>query len=177
VSRQPVKTFFPQTRLAELAARPGGVLRSDAIESAQKNIESLRGEADATLLKSIAAVQKIAYGMKRGELSEEEMHSILKLADQIVTLAGTFGYSALDRVVRSLCDLTDGLLRAGLRDAAPILVHVQSIQLIAPGSPQRSPEDIEKIHAELAKVIAHYRFESLARPGVAEDGEIVLAAR
>jgi len=177
MSRQPVKTFFPQTRLAELAARPGGISRSDAIEGAQKSIESLRDQGDATILKSLGELETIAYGARGGQLSETDMHRTLRLADQIVTLAGTFGYAALDRVVRSLCDLTDGLIRANLRDSAPIAVHVQSMRLVAPGGRAWSDAENDKILSELSKVLAHYNFGTLAMPGVAEDGEIALNPR
>ncbi len=175
MSRKPVKTFFPQTRLSELTARPGGILRSDAIEGAQKSIENLRGEADLTLGKSTAAIEAIVRGARSGHLSEIELHKILKLADQIVSLAGTFCYDPLDKVARSLCDLTDGLIRTKQYQAAPVAVHVQSMQLLGPGSPLGNAE-IEKVVAELAKVLAHYEFGTLALPGVAEDHEISLDA-
>ena len=97
MSRQPVKTFFPQTRLSELAARPGGISRSDAIEGALKSIETMRGEGNATILKSMEEIEVVAYAAKGGQLSEDDMCKILRHADQIVTLAGTFGYVTLDK--------------------------------------------------------------------------------
>src|SRR5262249_29698565 len=95
--RAPVKTFFPQTRLAELAARPGGIARSDAIEGAMKSIEGMRSDADKTIGKSLAAIEAVVYpALKGGTLTEIEMYKVLRAADQIVTLAGTFCYAALD---------------------------------------------------------------------------------
>jgi hypothetical protein len=37
------------------------------------------------------------------------------------------------------------------------------MRLLMPDSPERSAEEIVRIQSELAKVIAHYRFGSLAR--------------
>jgi hypothetical protein len=174
MSRRPVKTFFPQTRLSELAARPGGILRSDAIEGALKSIEGMRGDGDNAIAKAIAAIEGIVFGARGKDLSEIEMHKVLRQADQIVTLAGTFCYAALDRVARSLCDLTDGLIRTKQYHAAPIAVHVQSLHLLAPVGTTLSEAHIARIEEELAKVLAHYQFESLAKPGIAEDGEVSL---
>ena len=174
---RPVKTYFPKTRLSELAARPGGVWRDDAISGAQKSIETLREEGNAAILASMAQIEAVAYGAKTGRLSQSALHRILRYADQIVSLAGTFGYEALDAVARSLCDLTDGLLGAEVFDAAPVLVHAQSMRLLMPGGPSLSPDHVAKIQSELAKVIAHYNVSSLAGlSGAGDAGEPVAAA-
>jgi hypothetical protein len=157
---RPVKTYFPKTRLSELAARPGGIWRSDAIEGAQKSIETLRDEGNTAILASMNEIEAIAY-TKLGRLSASSLHRILRLADPIVSLAGTFGYDALDAVSRSMCDLVDGMLAAEIFDTAPVLVHAQSMRLLMPDSPPRSAEEIARIQSELAKVIAHYDFDAL----------------
>jgi hypothetical protein len=176
MSRKPVRTYFPQTRLAELAARPGGIARSDAIEGALKSIEGMRADADSTITKSIAAIATVVYSARAGQLTELEIYKVLRLADQIVTLSGTFCYGPLDRVSRKLCDLTDGLIRSRQYLAAPIAVFIQSLQLLSPGIDTLGEAEIEKIEAELAKVLDHFGFQSLAKPGVAEDAEISLGA-
>jgi hypothetical protein len=158
---RPVKTYFPKTRLSELAARPGGIWRDDAIEGAQKSIETLRGEGNAAILASMKEIEAVAC-TNAGRLSASLLQRILRLADPIVSLAGTFGYDALDAVSRSMCDLVDGMLAANIFDAAPVLVHAQSMRLLMPDSPQRSAEEVARIQSELAKVIAHYNFGSLA---------------
>ena len=62
------------------------------------------------------------------------MRQLLPICDQLVTLAGTFGYVSLDKAARSLCDLLDGLLNQGKDDLASIRAHVQTIQMFAPGT-------------------------------------------
>jgi hypothetical protein len=177
MSRGSVKTFFPVTRLSELAARPGGISRSDAIAGAQKCIESLRAEGDEILGRSLTELETIVYGTKGKDLSQEEVLKVLRLADQLVTLSGTFGYTALDTVVRSLCDLTDGMLNTNRGDFAPIAVHVQSMRLLAPGSPTLPEGGVEKISEELAKVLSHYNYGSLDPSSGADDGEIAASPK
>jgi hypothetical protein len=109
---RPVKTYFPKTRLSEIAAEIGGIARDEAIAGAKESVELMREEGDAEINRSMVAIEAIMAGTNRRTLQAADMRKILQFADQIVTLAGTFGYTALDRVMRSLCDVTDGLLQA-----------------------------------------------------------------
>jgi hypothetical protein len=177
MSRKQVRTFFPKTRLSELASRPGGISRSDAIAGAMKGIEASRGEGDAVVTKSIADIEALLRTAQGGKLPADSLSSILKLADQVVTISGTFGYWSLDKVARSLCDLADGLLNSEQYHLAPVAVHVQSLRLLSPTSGiTLGDAEIEKIQGELAKVLTYYEFVTLAVPGVAEDDEIAIAS-
>jgi hypothetical protein len=123
----------------------------------------MRGDSDKVILCSIAAIEGIIDApASRSSLSDADLGAILRHADQVVTLAGTFVYECLDVATRSLCDLADGMLRTGIHDPAPIRVHVQAIRLMAPGAAVLSPEEARKVLDELAKVLKHFNFESLA---------------
>jgi hypothetical protein len=150
------------TRLAEAAARGGGIARDEAIAGATESLESMRGEGDAEIGITMSAIESIVRKAHHGRISPSDMNTILHHADQLVTLSGTFGYGALDKVMRSMCDVADGLLEAGLDDAAPIVVHVQSMRLMAPGTSMLSQEEIDRMLAELAKIKKHYNFGSLS---------------
>ncbi|MEI9993719.1 MAG: hypothetical protein WDM91_03905 [Rhizomicrobium sp.] len=164
------KIFFPTTRLSELAARSGGVARDDALDGALRTLESMRAEADAQIRAAIGAMEGVVFARAAGDtLGDDEMRAILRHADQVVTLAGTFSYNALDTAAKSLCDITDGMLRAGMHDRQPVAVHVQTMHLLAPGTMSLSPEHAERMLGELAKVTNHFNLGSLGT--AAGDGE------
>jgi hypothetical protein len=157
---------FPTTRFAELAARGGGITRTAAIDGALKGIESSRADSDGIIAESIAAIETIVYAPHVGDsLSGEKMRDILRHADQIVTLAGMFNYGQLDTAARSLCDLTDGMLNAGLFEVAPVSVHVRALRLVAPGAAVLEPDEAGRIFAGLQKVLAHFQISSLSSAG------------
>lgn len=158
---RPVKTFFPKTRLAEIAARGGGIARDTALEGALALIEELRDDGVGAIKTAMSDMAAVAFDATASTFNPSELGKILRYADTIDSLAGTFGYDSLAVVVRSLCDLADGFLGAGIGDKAPILVHVQSMQLMAPGGPNLSEQEAARIHAELARVVAHYNFKPL----------------
>ena len=162
MNEEAMKTYFPKTRLSKLVARSGGISHLAAMENARKNIETMRDQGGEVILRSIAEIDAIVNAPQPGdELSEADMSAILIRADQIVTLAETFGHELLGVIAKSLCDMVDGLLRVGKHDLAPILVHVQAMDMMAPGSAPLSATEFETIIGELSKVRKHFNITSL----------------
>lgn len=150
---------FPRTRLSEGAREFGGVTREEAIKGALDQMESMRGDADLMIEKSIATLEQIAAAPQDGGFfSPGQMSAMLARCDQIVTLAGTFGYRALDAATCCLCDLLEGLRQSGLKDIASIRVHVRTMRLLAPGAPPLAAGHQNKVLAELTKILAHHGF-------------------
>ncbi len=176
MTRVAKKIHFPTTRLTELAARSGGVSRDQALEEAKNNVQESLDLGIETIENSIKAIEAIVYKAKSGRLPQSDLVVILREADHVVTMAGTFGFGTLEEVVKCLCDVTDGLLSHGLADAAPIIVHVQAMRLAAPGGVVTLGEkEAARILAELAKVRSHYQFASLAADVPADVGPPGLA--
>lgn len=169
---KPVMTFFPETRLAKLAARPGGIMRDIAIENAMESLESMRGEGNEAIHQGMDAIEKILGETNDNRLALAQIKDVLTCADQLVTLAATFGYQPFERCMKSLCDVADGLINGGREDKAPIAVHVRTMRLLAPGSSALSPEQVEVVLGELAKILTHYDFSPL---GSAPDMQTPLA--
>jgi len=154
---------FPTTRLSELVKRAGGISRDDAVEGAMQQMESLRGESDDVIETTIVALEAIGQAaLKEGKCSREQMLEILQHGDQMVTLAGTFGYGPLGIASRSICDMTDGMIHAGSHDIAPILVHVQAIRMMSPRRTALAPEAMDKVLAELTRVLTHLNFSPIS---------------
>jgi hypothetical protein len=155
-----VKVHFPTLPLQVAVARTGGITRENAVEAALENLRAISGEGDASIESTIEALESL---VKSGgaRLSAEQLRAVLDHADQIVTMAGTFAYDALDRASRSLCDIADGLLREGRGDAAPVAVHVRAMRLFSPLGTPPQPAESERILAELGKVTAYYNFKPL----------------
>jgi hypothetical protein len=168
------KVFVPKTRLAELVPRAGGVHRDIALEGAMESIEGMREQADTEISKAITAIEGIVFAKTANDtLTDHEMLGVLRHGDHIVTLAGTFGYAALDAAARSMCDIADGLLRSGVYSRQPVAVHVQTMHLLAPGNMKLSTEHAEKMLSELAKVAAFFNFRSLGATPVDEGDDLI----
>jgi hypothetical protein len=156
------KVLFPKIRLQEMLNRPGGISREDALLGAMENVRSISGEGDQQIEDAIVKIEAIAISRAKSQFSPEDLKAVLILADQIVTLAGTFGYSSLDRATKNLCDMADGLLHADRGEAAPILVHVRAVRLFAPSATALGEEESQKVLAELEKIKMFYNFAALS---------------
>jgi hypothetical protein len=168
-----VLTHFPKSRLSELAGRFGGLSREEAVEAATRELEILRPEAIRNIEAAIAGLEKIVSdAIPRRDGSAAMMKTLLPAADQIVTLAGTYGYTALDKAARSLCDLLDGLLRQEKTDLASIRVHVQTIRMLAPGATALAAEHVEVMLFELARLLDHHAITPHTGPLDSEDASI-----
>ena len=164
-----VLTHFPKSRLSELVGRFGGLSRQEAIEAASRELEVMRPESDKTILSAIAQMEEIVTReTNRGDAVL--MNKLLPLCDQLVTLAGTFGYCSLDKAARSLCDLLDGLLDQGKDDLASIRVHVETIRMFVPGTKLLSQEHIELMLRELPKLLDFHKII----PPDSEDASIAM---
>ena len=175
-----VLTHFPKNRLTELVARFGGLSRDDAVAAASKELETMRGEADQVIDLSVAQLEKTVAGcVRERKCGPDTIKELLPMCDQIVTLSGTYGYRPLDKATRSLCDLLDGLLRSGKTDIASILVHVQTIRMMAPRAAPMPMEQVDLMMIELAKLLAHHGIAGLeASAGKdSEDAAIGAAAK
>jgi hypothetical protein len=153
------KVYFPKIKLQQMLLRPGGIGRDEAIGAAIENLRSESDESNAVIEGAIAAIAAIAANARSNVLSADDMAAILEQADQIVTLAGTFGYDYLDRAARGLCDITDGFIRTNRLDAAPIHVHVMALRLFSPAA--ATPSRAEEVLSELASVMAFYNIEPI----------------
>jgi hypothetical protein len=153
---------FPKTHLAELAERHGGTTRSHALEEATKGVQCMLDIGLEMINHAMVAIEATIYSAKEGLLDRPAMVDLLRQADQIVTMAATFEYATLEEAAKSLCDVVDGLLARGLTDAAPVLVHVQAMRFMIPGSAKFGQGEVTLILAELARVRDHYQFTRLS---------------
>jgi uncharacterized protein YeeX (DUF496 family) len=157
------KVYRPRTRLSLLACQDGGISRQMGVAEAQKAIDTMREESEEVICDAIAALEAISRQPRRGAtLTKSEIGEIMHLADQVVTIAGTFGYDSLGRAARSLCDVVDGLSNTDASNIAPINVHIQALRLMAPGSAKLSPSAEHRVLSELEKIIAHFGFVSMS---------------
>ena len=152
-------THFPRLSLADTINGFGGVSRDEAVQAATEQLETLRGDADQAIEESLSAIEQLCATPQAGSAySAAQLSGMLVRCDQIVTLAGTFGYRALDDATRYLCDLADGLLRSGTSDVPSVTVHVRAMRLLAPGSPPLAPGHQEKVLSELGRILAHHGY-------------------
>ena len=100
------KVYFPRIRLLQLLMTPGGVSSDEAVAAADANVRSLESEAAVELTERLAEIEQILL-VAGATLPPEALTAIQARADQIVSLAASFGHEMLDMRARRLCDSID----------------------------------------------------------------------
>ena len=161
-SNKKARVFLPPSSLKEQLSRPGGKSRDEAVNAAIAGVEMLRENSMSAIDEAIQAVEAVAQQGTNGALSEANLKDVLRNADEIVELAGTFRLENLDTAGRSLCDLVGLLLKTSPYPAEPIAVHARALRLFAPGRPALSAEQNEVILGELARFRAFFEAKPAA---------------
>ncbi len=155
-----------KNRPGQLLRKPGGIARGEAIEAAGRNVETLREDFVTAIPGEIDALETILETAGRKRLATSELDAMLRRADQLLTLSGTFGYDLLDQVVKRFCDLALGMIEKNIDDAAPVDVHLRAMRFVCPGGPELAVSDADHMLTKLAAVHAHY---GIARLQLEED--------
>jgi len=162
--KKKARIYLPASTLKEQLSRPGGKSRDEAVKAAIAGVETLREKSMDAIDAAIKAVEAVAHEGTNGVLTESKLHDVLRNADEIVELAGTFRLENLDAAGRSLCDLVGLLLKTSPYPAEPIVVHARALRLFAPGRPSLSAAQTEVILAELARFRAFFEAKPAASP-------------
>ncbi len=148
-----VRRFSPVNRLAAMIQKPGGLRASEAVAAAQQNLESVRGEALARLDEIIAGLEADAAG--RTTYEAQAADRMYGLANEVVGLAGVYGYGPMGDAAYSLCELLDQLRSRGGWSPEGVAVHVQTIKLLrSTGGPASDAATSAAILDGLRKVSA-----------------------
>jgi hypothetical protein len=162
--KKKARVFLPHSNLKEQLSRAGGKSRDEAVKAAMAGVETLREKSMDAIDTAIKAVEAVAQEGNNGKLSETNLKDVLRNADEIVELAGTFDLPNLDAAGRSLCDLVGLLLKTSPFPAEPIAVHARALRLFAPGRPSLSAIEIEMVLAELERFRAFFEAKPSAAP-------------
>jgi hypothetical protein len=146
----------PDTELRKLSKQQGGKARDDAVTAANSRVEAMREGSIEAIDLTLDSIEALVAKSPKEALSAEQLAEVLELVDRIITLAGTFGFTELDQIARSLADLTNLLLAKAIGPAEPIRVHVRAARLFAPRAQGRAATDAGKVLAELHKVLEHF---------------------
>jgi hypothetical protein len=156
-----IKITPVKNRLGQKLGKPGGIKRAEAVDAADKNVETLREEFVASIPAEITALEDLFAVAEMSGLSAELLTAMLHRASQILTLSGTYGYRLLDQVVCRFCDFVSGMAEKDIRESAPVGVHLRAMRLLCPGGPDVSSEESERMLASLAALHDHYGIQRL----------------
>ncbi|MBS0471280.1 MAG: hypothetical protein JSR60_09430 [Proteobacteria bacterium] len=145
------QSYKVKTRLSKLVHRTGGKSRADAISAATRNLLAARDGYIETIEQQIDLIERT---VSTDAPVSDRLRLLNHLSNNLITLAGTFGFDPLAEACMRLCDLTAAFLERDRWEDAPIAVHVRTIRVLAPGSTETV--DPTTLLAGLRALLAHY---------------------
>lgn len=120
-----VKITRSKSSLSRKMARPGGRTVAEALDLAEKGLESHRDAGMARMTSLLVQLEEATA--LRGADSQTAIYA---LAADILDLAGFFETGPLYTATFSLCDIADRMQVDGVWDWPSIAVHVGAMRLI-----------------------------------------------
>ena len=120
---------------------------AQAVEQAERHVESLRESYVADLAGKIELIERLAGPGPK--VPEEALSQLSILAPVIYNLAGTFGYTLLQHVAASLYDMLIATAGKEINCRALVLIHARAARLAAPRMPEIPEEEAENLLREL----------------------------
>lgn len=158
-----MKRYMVPNRLSVLVMRDGGLWRAEAIAAAERNVESIRERSLAAL---DGLVEEICAAAAPELALDPYCDRLERIANQIITLSGTYGLFHLCDAAKRLCDLLTIVRDRRELLRPPLEVHLSAIRLFAPHNPPPADESARSILRQLEKVLRFLDFVPAAEPAL-----------
>ena len=135
-----VRRLTPVNRLAAMIHKPGGLKESQAIAAAEANLEGLREQTMERLDAVVAAMAAEADALSGYDA--EAVDRMYRLSNEVVGVAGVFGYGHMGEAAYSLCELLDNLGARKAWNWPAVQVHLNGLLLLA--EPDNVPPQARK---------------------------------
>jgi hypothetical protein len=158
---------FPvDTRFQQMARRPGGVSRENAVERAQRQIDDMKTEfvdwLDRELQELAAAVEQL--DLNRGDMAalDRAHQACCGLRD----VGTTMGFELVTFVANNFCGILDAIKAGAPYDRNMVDCHIDAF-LLARTEPYRNlrPEQVPEMTSGLRRVV------ELANANAAREGK------
>jgi hypothetical protein len=124
-----VRFVVPKLRLAKLLRTPGGLPVVEAVEAAERNLQTLRPTCQAELAALLELCEQ-SFATLGAEPDEAGLKTIYAIAVRGIGGGRVCGLPGIDTCLISLCDLIDHLQTTGRYDRKAVGVHVSSWRLL-----------------------------------------------
>ena len=124
-----VRIFSVDTRFQQMARRPGGLPREQAIEHAQSHIDGLKEDFVDWADREVKELSAAFKAMKDGRQSAPELDEIYRRCCQLRDTGTTMGLELITFVSDNLCQVLDNMKGGAAYDADVVACHIDALVL------------------------------------------------
>lgn len=145
------KIHVPDVPLGRLIRMPGGKSAGQAIEDAQRGLDSLQAQSMVELQRVLKKAEDL-YVRAEGKFNALVVNALYDLINGAIGLPTAGKDRAIDTMLVSLADLLDYYRTSGEWGDKSVHVHLSTFQLLLRTEGVRDPEGTEAILSGLRKV-------------------------
>lgn len=121
--------FHVDTRFQQLARRPGGLSRDEAIARAQEKIEDVRPDIDAWLDRELHSLNELVIEALAKNSGTKWVKDAIEHTRQLRNVGSTIGLELLTHIADTLCEMFETVLKGGECDTEAVKCYVDSLYL------------------------------------------------
>ena len=149
-----VRIFFPNTRFEQMARRPGGVPREQAVAQAQAKINELKSDFSDWLEKELQDLAETISIFESDLSDESSLERAYRNALQLEAVCAPMGYELVTFVAGNLCTIFAAFKNGSPYDKGIVDCHINAF-LLAKADQYRNlaPEDVPEMTNGLRQVV------------------------
>ena len=124
-----VRIFSVDTRFHQMAQRPGGVPREQAIERAQSHVDSLKDDFVDWAEREVKALSSAFNQIQDEGQTAPDLDGIYHRCCQLRDTGTTMGLELITFVADNLCQVLDSIKSGAAYDADVVSCHIHALML------------------------------------------------
>lgn len=157
-SRAEPRIFAVETRFQQLARRPGGVSRQEAVQKAREKLAAIAPDFEQWLAGELAkldeAMRRIAHDVTdTSDLDRSDLQAMAESGYQLQSIGTTMGCDLISHVAESLCGILDTIAGGTRCNVDAIRCHVDALNLAARRNYRHMrPDQVPQLTAGLRRI-------------------------
>jgi chemotaxis protein histidine kinase CheA len=149
-----VRIFSVDTRFQQMARRPGGLPREQAIELAQSHIDSLKDGFVDWADQEVKALSSAFKAIQDERQASPDLNDIYRRCCQLRDTGTTMGLELLTFVADNLCQVLDNIKSGAAYDADVVACHIDALMLAKQKSYRNlRPDQVIEMTSGLQKIL------------------------
>lgn len=161
------REFLVETKFQQLAKRPGGVSRDQALTNAQSSVATLKPGFETWFDDEIAKLLKSIPKESEEDLRHKHwMDAADAHCQRLADVSATMGYEFVSYVANNLCLMFDAVRQGADYRHDVMKCHVDALLLGRKDKFRRmKPEDVPELTDGLRRVLASQKLKAATAPG------------
>ena len=151
------RVFLSDTRFQQLARRPGGVPRAQAVERAQASLDELKQEFTGWLDQQLQELGTAIQQMESAQFDMARLDQAYQCCRQLRDVGTTMGFELITVIASNLCEVLDAVRAGTPYEKQTIDCHLDALVLTSkPPYCDLRPDQLPEMTGGLRQIVERW---------------------